>query len=169
MEEESYAVACINTVGNPEATQVKFFASTFDIYSMDDASLANLEITPSDWELADWEEGWYDAEEIYDGMMKQSCVVFQQVDTTEARRQRRRRRNLQYEADYNYDDYYYEEDEYTYESESFGTYEIVSGVRYNYFDESSQTEIEFDFEDGHWEVYYRAPEEAPELNVQVQG
>lgn len=40
---------------------------------------------------------------------------------------------MQYEADYNYDDYYYE-DEYTYESESFGTYEIVSGVRYNYVD-----------------------------------
>lgn len=76
VEEESYAVACIVTVGDPEATQVRFFENTFDIVNLDDAALEAIEVTPSDWELADWTEGWYDGEEIYDGMHKQPCVIF---------------------------------------------------------------------------------------------
>ena len=42
-------------------------------------------------------------------------------------------------------------------------------MRYIYADESNGVDIEFNFETSYWDVEYRPPEEAPELNIQVQG
>ena len=51
----------------------------------------------------------------------------------------------------------------------YGYYQVESGARYLYVDETTNEETQFDFEHSHWHVEYRAPETAAELEVQIQG
>lgn len=75
--EESYAVACIITVGDAEATEVRFYSNMLDIESMDDTELENHYIEDSPWELADLDSEWYAA--VYtDGFVRQPCLVKQE-------------------------------------------------------------------------------------------
>jgi hypothetical protein len=140
--EESYAVACVITVGDKNSTEVHFYAKTMDIESMDDAALDALEITPSPWELVIEEDEYYSL--VWDdvesqGNARQSCLVVQVwEDPTDGDE----------EAD-----------------DEFGWFFVESGVRYVSEDETEK----IDFTRAYWDVEYRKPEEAPKLNIQVQG
>lgn len=138
----SYAVGCSSFVGNQNATTVKTYEKTLNIESMDDAELENLEVEDQ-WEIdEDLETEYYglDYENVEkEGNVVQRCVVFQEWSAPDE------------EVD-----------------TVFGYYFMESGVRYIYTDESN-TETIVDIENAYWDAEYRAPEDTPELNIQVQG
>ena len=78
IEDESYAVACIITVGDIEATEVKNYENVINIESMDDAELEDHERTEgSIWEIAGDNEYYMASNEgvMYEGLIRQPCLV----------------------------------------------------------------------------------------------
>jgi hypothetical protein len=150
--DESYAVACIITVGSPADTEVRFYENVIEIQSMDDAALESHRISDSPWELVSDDESYYTAsEDETSGTVRQPCLVIQEWSMPEI------------------DESSTAGEPNTAAGGSFGWYFVESGVRY--VDEVTDPEdpAQFDFETQYWNVDYRAPEAAPELDVQVQG
>ena len=149
--EESYAVACIITVGDSSATEVHFYSDVIDIESMDDAELEQHRISDSPWELADTDSEWYAAttEGVYtEGYTRQSCLVKQEWEAPE--------------IDASTTDTAGTEEHYN--PTGFGWFSVESGVRYIDASDSEDVVI-FDFYTQYWDVEYRAPETPPELEV----
>lgn len=149
--DESYAVACIITIGDPSATVVYFYENMIDIESMDDAELESHRIDNSPWELVTDDASYYTASgDESTGTVRQPCLVIQEWEMPEIDESSTEGPN-------------------TAAGGSFGRYFVESGVRY--IDEVSDSDdpTQFDFDIQYWDVEYRAPEAAPELDVQVQG
>ena len=154
--DESYAVACIITIGDTSATEVHFYDKMLDVNSMDDEELESHRISDSPWELVKDGESNIDASyysasgDESTGYVRQPCLVIQEWEMPEI-------------------DEESTEGPSTAAGGSFGWYFVESGIRY--VDEVSDPDDPtlFDFESQFWNVEYRAPEAAPELDVQVQG
>ena len=149
--DESYAVACIITIGSPSDTEVHFYENMIDIESMDDAELESHRIDNSPWELVTDDASYYTASgDESTGLVRQPCLVIQEWEMPEIDESSTEGPN-------------------TAAGGSFGWYFVESGVRYVDATVDEDDPSVFDFDIQYWDVEYRAPEAAPELDVQVQG
>ena len=127
-----------------------------DIESMDAEELEGHRISTSPWELAG-EDSYYTSttEGVYnDGYVRQPCLVIQEWEAPEIDESSTTAG---------------EPSATTGGSTGFGWFFVESGVRYIDEVTDSENPTSYDFDNSFWDVQYRAPEAAPELDVQVQG
>ena len=137
--EMSNAVACISKLGDRYATEMKYYEKVFDIESMDDAQLEDLELSDSPWELQDIDSEYYDLtyEGNVEGNGRQYCLVAM----------------------------VWEDPTGTEDEGDLGWYVVESGARLIDPSEEADNPVIIDIPSEKWEVEYRKPEAIAELDV----